>query len=179
MYKKMILGICIIMILLVPTSAHKDAAESAVAGYEYRISIGLNPVHNVVNQEQNFYFKVEDYTDGHMIDNLKARFIIYKDMTAFVKGSEELYLRSPDNRIANYEVFESAPGIYKASHVFTEPGIYLLVSRLYDETKKDSNVLKEKTQYIQVEPEGPSPIFWSFIGLSLVIGAGVASRSHK
>ena len=78
-----------------------------------------------------------------------------------------------------YEAFEEEPGVYPASHTFTEQGSYLVVARLYDQTRKDNNVIEEITHYIQVEPQGPSAFFWIFMLLSVLGGAFLASRSHR
>lgn len=165
------------LVSLILVTAHKESAESIQNDYTYRISLGKNPIQNVVDKEQEFFFRVENYYTDEPVEGLNARFVIYKDTRAFRDAGDELYARDLKDVVANHQGREIAPGIYSATHNFDKKGNYILKARLYGDSERV--VIEEVESSITVEPVAPSPFFWTFMGLSLLLGALLARKSHQ
>jgi hypothetical protein len=154
--------------------AHKSAASTAQSSESYEFEFGKAPGLPIENIEQRLFFRVKNKETGVPSSNLRAEFNIYaQDASKFTP--ENIMDVSQAVLLRKLTAQQEEPGLYVGRNTFTEVGSYLITAKLYDQ----DNMIGDITQHLHVEPKGPSPFFWVFMMIALIIGAFIASRSHK
>lgn len=154
--KKIFITAMIVISLLMIVSAHKDASVTSSSVASYDIRMGLNPVHPFENNDQKMFFEVTD--KNGLVSGLEAEFEILED----------------ELNIAKVKAEEVSEGKYVASYKL-EKGNYEIKGKLYEK----NSLLTEVSRNISVEPNSPSTLFWIYMLIMVIIGAIIASQSHK
>lgn len=169
MFLSILLSVAVIFV-----DAHKDAASTSESSGSYTVESGKIPALPVENKEVTLFFRVEDEETKKPVTKLLAEFTIYKQ-DAKSLTPETLMDTSTATLIKKYAAIQIEPGMYVAKHTFTKKGSYLVASKLSD----SEYTISDSSTYIHVEPEGPSLVFWMYMLITTIIGAIIASRSHK
>ena len=175
---KRLLKITTLLLLLILAisyvNAHKSAASTSQSTESYVIEFGKIPGHPYVNNEQQIFFKVENKNTKIPASNLRAEFEIYIQDASQITP-ETVMDTSSAQLLRKFSAVQEIPGMYIGRHTFDTRGSYLVNAKLYD----SENLVSEITEHMHVEPNGPSIFFWLYMVIALIIGAFIASRSHK
>ena len=146
-------------------SGHKEAAESVQISANGKFSFGIMPAHPTVQQQQTFYIKVQDKVDGSPVAGLTINVAIYR---RYVSDQTRLLLQRST-------ALEKNPGDYLIAYTFAEKGNYDIIAQ----ANKGNTQLVTLEKNIQVEPNGPSLLFWMFMLLALIAAVYLATISDR
>jgi hypothetical protein len=153
--------ILLVVTLSTPSIAHKSASESAEIKGTQKFTLGFIPANPYAQKEQQFFVRAEDSNTGTPTPGLD----IAIDITQRHYHDDE----PMDIHLTTYQAREQTAGYYVVAHTFTTQGHYVITADITGHT-----IL---TKEFHVETKGPSPLFWTYMLLALVVAAIISTKS--